>query len=69
MMHLWKNKMGILESEEQMSDEDFLVENNIVCFECSNGCSSTISQYVIETLQDLHDVSKSIFAVLKNITL
>ena len=61
--------MGILESEEQMSDEDFLVENNIVCFECSNGCSSTISQYVIETLQDLHDVSKSIFAVLKNITL
>ena len=64
MMECWKNQMGSLEKAGEMSDDDYLVENNLIgnCEKlgvneygkCGNCC---VTQYVNSTLQNLRDVS------------
>jgi len=62
-MELWKNQVGALETNEQMSDSDFLVENNLVGFDCQKlnspdygPCGTCgITENVTETLKQLRD--------------
>lgn len=63
-MDCWKNQLGSLESKEQMSPEDYLVENNLIGFDCKKVNSSSygecgnceVTQYVIATLTELREV-------------
>ena len=70
-MDCWKNQLGSLESKEQMSPEDYLVENNLIGFECKKlnesdfgPCGNCeVTQYVIATLTALREVRLIIFLV------
>jgi len=67
-MDCWKNQLGSLESKEQMSPEDYLVENNLIGFDCKKVNSSSygecgnceVTQYVIATLTELRERKSAI---------
>ena len=77
MMECWKDGMGQLEKEDHMEDEDFLVENNLIGFDCSKlnanefgdcgNCSVTC--YIGHTLSELREVNIDLYIRLSVLTL
>ena len=54
--------MGSLESEEQMSEEDFLVENNLIQIDNEDETES-VSKYISVTFNELLDEMNQLFAL------
>ena len=54
-MSEWENKVGILEHETEMNENDYLVEANIVLYDQINGKDS-LAQHVDDVLEQLREV-------------